>query len=44
MLRAYKLSLDVYEEYIYLAMDGVMFRKKNLDVIRAQREETAERS
>ena len=43
LLRAYKLSLDVYEEYIYLAMDGVMFRKKNLDVIRAQKEETAER-
>ena len=43
LLRAYKLSLDVYEEYIYLAMDGVISRKKNLDAIRARREELEER-
>lgn len=43
LLRFYKLSLDVYEEYIYLAMDGVAFRKRNLDIVRAQREEAKER-
>jgi hypothetical protein len=43
LLRSYKLSLDVYEEYIYKAMDGIVFRKKNLDVIRAHQDEDEER-
>ena len=43
LLRSYKLSLDVYEEYIYLARDGVVFRKKSLDVIRAHQDEEKER-
>lgn len=44
LLKSYKLSLDVYEEYIYLSMDGVISRKKNLDAVRAHRDEAEERS
>ena len=34
LFRAYKLSEDVYEEYVYLARDGVSYRKRNLDECR----------
>ena len=34
LLRAYKLSMDTYEEYIFLARDGVIYRKRNLDACR----------
>ena len=34
LFKAYKLSEDVYEEYVYLARDGVTFRKRNLDECR----------
>ena len=42
LLRAYKLSVDKYEEYMYLARDGVAYRKRNLDMIRARLNEEAE--
>ena len=29
LFKAYKLSEDVYEEYLYLCRDGVSFRKRN---------------
>jgi curved DNA-binding protein CbpA len=31
LFKAYKLSEQVYEEYVYLARDGVPYRKRNLD-------------
>ena len=37
--KAYKLSLEVYEEYVFLAMDGVGHRKRNLDLVKQWREE-----
>ena len=39
LFRAYKLSEDVYEEYVYLARDGVNYRKKNLDACRERARE-----
>jgi hypothetical protein len=50
LFRAYKLSTAVYEEYIYLARDGVPTRKRNLDAIverqieQALRHDIAERT
>ena len=38
LFQSYKLSLDIYEEYVFLAGDGVCTRKRNIDAIRAQRE------
>ena len=40
LLKAYKLSLDVYESYVYLARDGVCFRLRNLATLKAKDEET----
>ena len=34
LFKAYKLSMDVYEEYIFLSRDGVCYRKRNLDECR----------
>ena len=34
LFRAHKLSFDVYDSYIYLARDGYLHRKRNLDAIR----------
>ena len=39
LLRSYKLSMDVYDEYIHLAMDGVPFRKRNLEACRERAQE-----
>jgi curved DNA-binding protein CbpA len=39
LFKAYKLSEDVYEEYVYLARDGVSFRKRNLDECRERARE-----
>jgi len=36
LFRAYKLSPDTYEEYLYLCRDNVVSRKRNLDALRAQ--------
>ena len=41
LLKAYKLSLDTYEEYLYLCRDGIPHRKRNLDAVRARRDELA---
>ena len=38
-MKAYKLSLQTYEDYVFLACDGVCFRKRNIDAIRAKRDE-----
>ena len=39
LLRAYKLSLSVYEDYLYCCRDGVATRKRNLDLLKAKHEE-----
>ena len=39
LLRAHKLSFDVCESLIYLARDGVVQRKRNLDALRERAEE-----
>ena len=39
LFKAYKLSMDVYEEYVYLCRDGVSFRKRNLDECREKARE-----
>ena len=36
LFRSRKISLDVYEKYIYLARDGVVFRIKNVEAIREE--------
>ena len=41
LLRAYKLSLPVYEDYVYLCRDGVAYRKRNLELLKAKEEEVA---
>ena len=38
----YKLSADNYEHYLFLCRDGVISRKRNLDVVRARAEEEEE--
>ena len=40
-LRAYMLSLNVYEDYLYCCRDGVATRKRNLDLLKAKHEEQA---
>ena len=40
LLKAYKLSLEVYESYVYLSRDGVCFRLRNLAALKAKDEET----
>ena len=42
--RAYKLSLDNYESYVFLSCDGVVFRKRNIDAIRAHRDDLARKA
>ena len=37
--KAYKLSEQVYEDYVYLARDGVLYRKRNLDECREKARE-----
>jgi hypothetical protein len=39
LLRAYKLDLATYDEYIFLARDGYAYRKRNLDLLSARAEE-----
>lgn len=39
LFKAYKLSEQVYEEYLYLARDGVSYRKRNLDECREKARE-----
>ena len=39
LLRAYKLSLAVYESYMYLCRDGVAYRKRSLEVLKTREEE-----
>lgn len=41
LLKAYKLSLDVYETYVYQARDGVVFRLRNLAALRTREEEAS---
>ena len=41
LLRAYKLSLPVYEDYVYLCRDGVADWKRNLELLKAKEEEVA---
>ena len=41
LLKAYKLSFDTYESYLYLARDGVPSRKRNLEACREKAEELA---
>ena len=41
LLRAYKLSLTVYEDYLYCCRDGVATRKRSLDPPKAKHEEQA---
>ena len=39
LLQAYKLTLSVYEEYLYKCRDGLALRKRNLDLLKAKEEE-----
>ena len=39
LFKAYKLSEQVYEDYVYLARDGVLYRKRNLDECREKARE-----
>lgn len=39
LLKAYKLTLDVYESYVYLARDGVCFRLRSVAALKAKDEE-----
>lgn len=39
LLKAHKLSLDRYEEYLFLCRDGVVAGKRNLDAVRAKEDE-----
>ena len=40
--KARKLSNDTYDEYLYLARDGVLSRKRNLDEVRGWEEKRAQ--
>ena len=39
LFRAYKLSMDVYDDYIHLARDGVSYRKRNLETCKERASE-----
>ena len=39
LFKAYKLSMDSYEEYVFLSRDGVCYRKRNLDECREKARE-----
>ena len=41
LFQSHKLSMDTYETYIYLARDGVLQRKRNLDAIRERAHDQA---
>ena len=41
LFKAYKLSFDNYDEYMHLARDGVLYRKRNLDACREWAEKRA---
>ena len=41
LFRAYKLSLSVYEDYLYCCRDGVATRKRSPDLLKAKQEEQA---
>ena len=42
--KARKLTLNVYERYVNLSRDGVVFRKRNLDAARETERELAEQA
>ena len=39
LFKAYKLSLDRYDEYVHLCRDGVPHRKRNLEAVRSRQEQ-----
>ena len=42
LYRAYKLTYDVYNDYLFKCRDGVLYRKRNLDACQAEEDRKAQ--